>query len=610
MGNLACNGVYSMETVICRRVFYGMQVPYSHQILLALGTQVFGFSLAGLLRQFVVWPARMIWPNVLASCVLYNTLHQTYQPEAKGLLSRQKFFLFVAVGAFVWHWVPVYLFTGLSMFNWVCWIFPENTTINALFGAQTGLGMSLLTFDWSMIAYIGSPLITPWWSQGNIAVGFVIFVWVITPVAYFTNTFHSAHFPIKTFQLFDNTGQRYQVQNILTNGTFDHDKYLAYSPPFLSISTAMSYGFAFATFSSIVVHTFLWFRKDIARQFKRTLKDEQDIHSHLMRNYTEVSWWWYLGTGVISVVFILTSVVIVPSQLPVWALAIALFLAAIFVLPLAILVAISNQNVSLNAMSQLIVGYILPGRPIAAMLFKTFTFTTGFQSLIFLMDLKTGHYMKVPPRVMFMVQVIGTIIGTFLVVGIEEWLFSTIEDMCSLKQKNGFTCPGSHTFFAASIIWGGVGPAKLFSPGRLYSPLLWFFLVGAVLPIPFYFLAKRFPLGIWRYVNIPIFFAMIQIIPLASGMNLGSWILTGFIFNYLVRRYRFNWWLNYNYILSAALDTGVAFMLLALFFFLQLPKGGVYLDWWGNSVWANTADGMGVPLKPVLEGTKIGPSSW
>lgn len=29
--------------------------------------------------------------------------------------------------------------------------------INQLFGYETGLGMSLITFDWSQIAYIGSP---------------------------------------------------------------------------------------------------------------------------------------------------------------------------------------------------------------------------------------------------------------------------------------------------------------------------------------------------------------------------------------------------------------------------------------------------------------------
>jgi len=64
-------------------------------------------------------------------------------------------------GSFVWYWVPGYLFTGLSIFNWVCWIAPKNIVINMLFGINTGLGMSILTFDWAMISAIYNPLMIP-----------------------------------------------------------------------------------------------------------------------------------------------------------------------------------------------------------------------------------------------------------------------------------------------------------------------------------------------------------------------------------------------------------------------------------------------------------------
>ena len=48
---------------------------------------------------------------------------------------------------------------ALSYFNWVCWIAPNNIVVNQLFGYTSGLGMSLITFDWAQIAYIGSPLV-------------------------------------------------------------------------------------------------------------------------------------------------------------------------------------------------------------------------------------------------------------------------------------------------------------------------------------------------------------------------------------------------------------------------------------------------------------------
>lgn len=39
-----------------------------------------------------------------------------------------------------------------------------------------------LTFDWAQIAYIGSPLLTPWWAAANIVTGLVIVIWAIAPI--------------------------------------------------------------------------------------------------------------------------------------------------------------------------------------------------------------------------------------------------------------------------------------------------------------------------------------------------------------------------------------------------------------------------------------------
>ncbi|KAF6758842.1 glutathione transporter [Ephemerocybe angulata] len=631
MGTYGVNGVYAMESVICRKVFYGIHVPYKHQFLLALGSQVFGFSLAGMLRRFVVWPARMIWPNVLATCALFNALHQpptgqgdivNQKPASKKrdathvwrlkpvMMARRKFFMIVAGVTFVWSWIPGYLFTALSMFSRVCWIWPDNPTVNILFGSVTGLGMSVLTFDWSMIGYFGSPFISPWWAQANVAVSFILFLWIVTPVAYFTNTFFASHFPLTSTSAFDNAGKRYRVREILTNGLFDAQKYEAYSQPYLPITLALLYGFSFASVSAIVVHSFLWFRKDVARQFRRTLRDEHDIHSRLMQSYSEVPHWWYLLTGLTALAFIIAANSIVETQLPFWALLISLLLPIIFALPLSILQALANQYINLNAISQLLVGYMLPGRPIASTIFKSFSASTILECTGFVMDLKTGHYMKVPPRIMFSIQFVAATFAAILVVLVEAWLFSHIEDMCTPGQKAGFVCPGSNTFFTASVIWGGVGPGRLFSPGRLYSPLLWFFLVGFLLPIPFYFLARKYPLGVWRYINIPIFFAGLQGIPSGAPINLAVWLLCGFLGNFVVRRKYFERWTRYNYVLSAALDTGVASSFFIMFFVIMLPKGGLELPWWGNSVWMNTRDAMGVPLKPVAEGTTIGLLKW
>lgn len=136
-----------------------------------------GFSIGGIARRFLVNPPSMIWPVNLVTCALFNTLHsQQYAGiGTRGGLSRERFFSYCLLGSFCWYFVPGYLFTALSAFNWVCWIVPNNVAINQLFGTQSGLSFTVLTFDWSQVAYNGSPLATPWWAGANVAFALVFF---------------------------------------------------------------------------------------------------------------------------------------------------------------------------------------------------------------------------------------------------------------------------------------------------------------------------------------------------------------------------------------------------------------------------------------------------
>lgn len=47
--------------------------------------------------------------------------------------------------------------------------------------------MSIFTFDWTQISYLGSPLIVPWWAALNIFLGFALLYWVLVPILYYTN---------------------------------------------------------------------------------------------------------------------------------------------------------------------------------------------------------------------------------------------------------------------------------------------------------------------------------------------------------------------------------------------------------------------------------------
>ena len=69
-------------------------------------------------------------------------------------------------------------------------------------------------------------------------------------------------------------------------------------------------------------------------------------------------------------VFGIISIEVWPTQFPVWAFVLALIIAFVYVIPIGMIQAITNQQIGLNVITELIIGYILPGKPIAMMMFK------------------------------------------------------------------------------------------------------------------------------------------------------------------------------------------------------------------------------------------------
>ncbi len=82
----------------------------------------------------------------------------------------------------------------------------------------------------------------------------------------------------------------------------------------------------------------------------------------------------------------------------------------------------------------------------------------------------------------------------------------------------------------------------MFSPGQLYSWVNWFWLIGAILPVAQWFLARRYPRSILRYIFFPAIFGAAGLIPPATTWWLGQWVIVGLIFNWWIRKRYFGWW--------------------------------------------------------------------
>ncbi|CCM00750.1 uncharacterized protein FIBRA_02790 [Fibroporia radiculosa] len=604
MAVVTWNPAYGTIVITVQRVFYNQTVDFIYQWMIVISTQLIGFSMGGICQRFLVQPPSMIWPGSLVNCALFNTLHSQQYAGAgdRRGISRERFFAVAFAASLFWYFMPGYVFKALGYFSWVCWIVPGNIIINQLFGYESGLGMSIITFDWSQIAYIGSPLVSPWWATANVAVGFIVFFWILTPVLYYTNTWYSQYMPISSLTSYDNTAAPYNVTRIINaDMTFNEDMYTNYSPLFLPAAFALSYALCFAAISSTVTHTILYYRKYIWQQAHRTLSEESDIHARLMNHYSRVPEWWYALILVPMLVMSAVAIEVYDTRLPIWAFLCAVGLAFVFTIPIGIILAISNQQIELNVFAELIAGYAVPGKPLATMLFKTWSFVTMSQALQFASDMKIGHYMKIPPRIMFWAQLIAAVVAATVQLGVQVWMFGHIPDICTLTQKDGFTCPSTQVFGTASIIWGAIGPSRQFSKGQIYYALAFFFLVGAICPLISYSISRKWPNSSLAYTNFPVLFNGASYIAPASALNYVPNILVGFIFNYVIRRHRFSWWAKYNYVLSAALNSGVAISGVLIYFGLQYPANGTIgantiQTWWGNTVYLNTADGQGLPL--------------
>ncbi|KAL8060851.1 hypothetical protein ABFX02_02G051600 [Erythranthe guttata] len=586
-GSAFGNGsAYAVGIVTIVKAFYGRKISFLAGWLLIITTQVLGYGWAGLLRKYVVEPAHMWWPGTLVQVSLFRALHEKDEQR----MSRAKFFLIALICSFSWYLVPGYIFPTLTSISWVCWTFSKSVTAQQIGSGLRGLGFGALTLDWTAVAsFLLSPLICPFFAIMNIFAGYVLIIYLVLPIAYWGfDLYGASKFPIFSSHLFTAQGHKYNISAIV-NDKFELDlqSYEEQGRIHLSMFFALTYGFGFATIAATLTHVGCFYGREIYARFRASYKEKDDVHTRLMRRYEDIpSWWFYillavtLAASLILCIFLNDQV-----QMPWWGLIFASVISFTFTLPISIITATTNQTPGLNIITEYVMGIIYPGRPIANVCFKTYGYMSMAQAVSFLSDFKLGHYMKIPPRSMFIVQFLGTIIAGTVNIAVAWWLLTSITNICQddlLPPDSPWTCPGDRVFFDASVIWGLVGPKRIFGSLGNYSSMNWFFLGGAIGPVLVWFLHKAFPKQSWiPLINLPVLLGATGAMPPATPLNYNAWIIIGTIFNFFVFRYRKIWWQRYNYILSAALDAGVAFMAVGLYFTLGMEEKGI--DWWGTS---------------------------
>ncbi|KAJ6801586.1 oligopeptide transporter 1-like [Iris pallida] len=588
--NAGSSGAYAVGIVTIVKAFYHRKINPAAALLLTITTQVLGFGWAGLFRKYLVDSPYMWWPSNLVQVSLFRAMHEE-EKRAKGGTTRLQFFIIVFISSFCYYIIPSFFFQAISSISIMCYIWKDSLTMQLVGSGDAGLGIGSFGLDWSTVAgFTGTPLATPGFAMLNILFGYVAMVYLVLPAAYWTNTYGAKRFPLISPQVYSADGRAYDVDAVLDQKSFSfsQDGYDRVGQVNLSVLFVIIYGLSFATLAAALSHVALFHGSTIWRQTKAALRNQiGDVHTRMMkRNYAAVPQWWF---HVILVAMLALSILTCEGfgkqlQLPYWGVLLAAAMAFAFTLPIGIITATTNQQPGLNVITELIIGYILPGKPLANVAFKTYGYISMTQAITFLSDFKLGHYMKIPPRSMFIVQLIGTIIAACVTYGTSWWLLESIDHICDpekLPKGSPWTCPGDNIFYSASIIWGVVAPLRMFGSLGLYSKMNYFFLIGLLSPVPVWFLSRAFPKKRWiKLINMPVILGGAGSLMPAKTVNYNMWFAVGLFFNFVVyRRYK-GWWARYNYVLSAALDAGVAFMAVLTYFALQMQDlNGI--NWWG-----------------------------
>lgn len=580
--------------------FYGIEnVGIGYMLMLTISSQFMGFGIAGLMRTFLVYPVQCVWYSVLPTITLNRSLveHEQRISTNGWRLTRFEIFGIMLLISFIWYWVTNFLFQGLSYFDWIAWIKPNNINIQALTGCITGLALNPVpTFDWNIIDQGG--MVAPFFATANAFLGTVISTFAII-IIWYTNVRWTSYLPINSNLLFANNGSAFSVRKILNGkGILDLDKLKQYSLPFYSAGNIVNYGSFFMIYPAMFVYAILNYGSTMLSAFsrftkgftnpKKALEQHNDRFSRAQRKYREVPETWFLFILVASLGMAVATVEYYSfTNTPVWTIFFGAGLAIVFTVPFGILYARTNASLDINVLFEIIIGYALAGNGNALMVSKVYATNFMAQTDNYITNQVQAHYTGIAPRVLFRLQMLSVICNTFVQIGILYWqLNGGIKNLCAADNIQKFTCQDSRTFFNSSVIWGVLGPKRIFS--AVYPTMSYCFLIGAAYPIVFWAVRKITKKKL-NYLNEMVILVGCMAWAPSNWMYKLPNLYIAILFNWYIKRKFPQWWQKYNYILSASLRVGVAYAALIKFFSTEYTST-VELNWWGNTVSSNNLD--------------------
>ncbi|KAH7327313.1 OPT oligopeptide transporter protein-domain-containing protein [Rhexocercosporidium sp. MPI-PUGE-AT-0058] len=304
---------------------------------------------------------------------------------------------------------------------------------------------------WSFAA-IFDPFMVPFFNTANKFAGMFMSMFVVLGLCY-TNSYNTSYLPINTNRVWDRFWARCNVSSTIdSRGIFDPVKYEAYSPASLGAANLVVYLVYFGIYSAAISYSFLYHGHEIRMGFKNLYKS---IASQKIRRISQVE----------------------RPTLPSESYGIALCL--VFVIPIGLITAMTGIEVTPNVLAEFIGGTWVARNALAMKYFQGYGYVT------------CAH--AIPPRHTFFGQMIATFVSTFVCIGVLNFQINEFPEVCTPNQSNKFTCPGIKTFFTAAVLWGTLGPHKIFGKNGQCTAMLVGFPIGLILPFVIFYAQNKLP---------------------------------------------------------------------------------------------------------------------
>ncbi|KAF8710272.1 Peptide transporter MTD1, partial [Rhizoctonia solani] len=585
----AAYGATAVNIFAVQRLFYNAEVNGTTAVLATFSTACFGYGLVGLLRPLTVYPSEMVYWGNLPTVTTFQALHWDTTATSKRL----QLFWSAFGGMAVYEILPAYIFPLLNGFSVFCLASQKSSTrvrevFTNVFGGVSGnegLGILSLSFDWQYIGstYMSLPLI----QQGNSWIGYGI-CYVAMLAIYYSNTWDAKSFPMLSTSIFGSDGKRYNQTAVFgPTFTLNHTALEEYGLPHLTGSNVWANMTACWSIGGLIAHCLWFWRGYVVDSFRQARTGTQpDRHWVAMQCYKECPWWWYVILLVLSFFAGLIVIFKGNTTLPWWGYILSLAVGG-FVAPFSnLLYARLGNGIATNQLMKMVAGAVHPGKPVANLYFSMWSHDVISTSIGLAGDLKMGQYLKIPPRIMFITQMWGTLLGAFVNYAVMASITSSRREvLLNPIGTNVWSGATVQSLNSAAVTWSLAG--ELYGP---HGPYKWVPIGLALGMIPTtiqYFIWKRWP----KIGPVEVDKIMLPVIYMyagwfSSGVNsiTTSIIIVGLVSQVWLRRRHPGWYNKYNYILGGGLDGGTQTIVFILSFAVYGASGieRPFPNWWGN----------------------------